>query len=85
MTKPIRSTKEMMEKYFAEGYWTENTTSRLWERIVLIAGSLFLIKPGILTDLLKICGGLLVLVAQAIRVSKDRMLGNTAQKGNCVQ
>jgi hypothetical protein len=75
----------MIEKYFAEGYWTEDTTSRLWKRIVLIAGSLFLIKPGILIDLLKTCGGLLVLVVQAIRVSKDRILGNTVQTGNCAQ
>jgi hypothetical protein len=83
MAKPIRSTKEMIENYFAEGYLTDDTTSRLWERIVLIAGSLLLIKPELLTYLLKICGDLLALVAPAIRVSKGRMLVNTVQTGNC--
>jgi hypothetical protein len=73
----------MIEKYFAEGYWMDDTTSMLRERIVLIVCSLLLIKPEILTDLLKIFRDLLVLVVQAIRVSKGRMLGNTVQTGNC--
>jgi UPF0716 family protein affecting phage T7 exclusion len=75
----------MIEKYFVEGYWTEDTASRLWEKIVLIDGSLLLIKPGLLTDLLKIYGGLSVLVAQAIRGSKDRIFGNNGRIGNCAQ
>lgn len=38
-----------------------------WERIVLFAAALCLIKPGILTDLLGLTGGLLVLGAQHLR------------------
>lgn len=32
MNRPIRFTKEMIEEYFAKGYWTEDTTSRLWDQ-----------------------------------------------------
>ncbi len=30
MARPIRYTKEMIDEYFARGYWTDDTTSRLW-------------------------------------------------------
>jgi len=30
LDRPTRYTKEMIEEYFAKGYWTEDTTSRLW-------------------------------------------------------
>ena len=30
MVRPIRYTLKMIEEYFAKGYWTEDTTSRLW-------------------------------------------------------
>ncbi len=45
--------------------------AHLWERAVLFAAALFLIKPGILTDLLGLSGGLLVLGAQ-VRRGKQR-------------
>jgi non-ribosomal peptide synthetase component E (peptide arylation enzyme) len=32
MSKPIRYTQAMIEAYFAEGYWTDDTTSRLWAK-----------------------------------------------------
>src|SRR3972149_7630021 len=32
MNRPIRFTGEMIEEYFAKGYWTEDTTSRLWDQ-----------------------------------------------------
>jgi len=31
MVRPIRFTEEMIAEYFAKGYWTEDTTSRLWD------------------------------------------------------
>lgn len=48
-----------------QGYFLKKAL--LWERIVLFAASLLLIKPGILTDLLGIAGALLVLGCQAMR------------------
>jgi UPF0716 family protein affecting phage T7 exclusion len=54
----------------------------LRERIVLFVAALLLIRPGVLTDLLGIGGTLFVLVAQTIRVRKDRILGNSGQIGN---
>ncbi|MBI5605697.1 MAG: AMP-binding protein [Deltaproteobacteria bacterium] len=32
LNRPIRYTQEMIEDYFAKGYWTDDTTSRLWTK-----------------------------------------------------
>jgi non-ribosomal peptide synthetase component E (peptide arylation enzyme) len=32
MAKPTRYTQDMIDEYFAKGFWTEETTSDLWER-----------------------------------------------------
>ena len=32
LNRPTRYTQEMIDEYFAKGYWTEDTTSRLWSR-----------------------------------------------------
>ena len=32
MDRPIRFTPEMIDEYSAKGYWTEETTSHLWEK-----------------------------------------------------
>ncbi len=32
MNRPVRFTQELIEEYFSKGYWTEETTSSLWDR-----------------------------------------------------
>lgn len=50
------------------------TRANVFERVILFGSALFLIKPGFLTDLLGVSGGLLVLVLQILRRRGDEGL-----------
>jgi len=52
-----------------QGYFIKK--ANLWERIVLFAASLLLIKPGILTDIMGLIGAFLVLGAQVVRARRS--------------
>jgi TRAP transporter 4TM/12TM fusion protein len=52
-----------------QGYFIKK--ANLWERILLFAASLLLIKPGILTDIMGLIGAFLVLGAQVVRARRS--------------
>lgn len=61
----MRKRTQLLTSPSVQGYFIKK--AMLWERIVLFVAALLLIKPGILTDIVGLSGGLLVLGAQVIR------------------